>query len=63
MPSLQDDAIVLSQSMAIIEYLEEVHPQVALLPKDAVGRARVRELAQIIARRLGLTGAGIGVAH
>ncbi|MGH8852864.1 MAG: maleylacetoacetate isomerase [Telluria sp.] len=48
-PALQDDALTLTQSMAIIEYLEEVHPLVPLLPKDAVGRARVRELAQIIA--------------
>ncbi|QOY93270.1 maleylacetoacetate isomerase [Massilia sp. UMI-21] len=48
-PALQDDNLTLTQSMAIIEYLEEVHPMVPLLPKDAVGRARVRELAQIIA--------------
>ena len=39
----------LSQSMAIIEYLDETHPQPALLPADAVGRARVRALAQIVA--------------
>ncbi|WP_020652964.1 maleylacetoacetate isomerase [Massilia niastensis] len=48
-PSFQDDWITLSQSMAIIEYLEETHPQPALLPQDAAGRARVRELAQVIA--------------
>jgi maleylacetoacetate isomerase len=48
-PALQDEAITLTQSMAILEYLEEVHPMVPLLPKDAIGRARVRELAQIIA--------------
>jgi maleylpyruvate isomerase len=47
-PSFQDDRITLSQSLAIIEYLEEVFPDVPLLPKDAPGRARVRELAQII---------------
>jgi len=47
-PSFQDEHITLSQSMAIIEYLEEVHPQMPLLPKDAAGRARVRELAQIV---------------
>jgi maleylacetoacetate isomerase len=35
--------------MAIIEYLEEAYPAAPLLPKDAIGRARVRELAQIIA--------------
>lgn len=39
----------LTQSMAIIEYLEEMHPEPALLPADALGRARVRALAQIIA--------------
>ncbi|MCC2955818.1 maleylacetoacetate isomerase [Massilia sp. IC2-477] len=48
-PALQDETILLTQSMAILEYLEEVHPMVPLLPKDAIGRARVRELAQIIA--------------
>jgi len=48
-PTLQDDWITLTQSMAILEYLEDEHPQVPLLPKDAAGRARVRELAQIIA--------------
>lgn len=44
-----DDGTRLSQSMAIIEYLDEVHPAPALLPADAVGRARVRALAQSIA--------------
>jgi maleylacetoacetate isomerase len=39
----------LGQSMAIIEYLEETHPEPALLPKDALGRAKVRALAQHIA--------------
>jgi maleylacetoacetate isomerase len=48
-PALQDDRMTLTQSMAIIEYLDELHPMVPLLPKDAVGRARVREMAQIIA--------------
>ena len=47
-PSLQDDWITLTQSMAIIEYLEEIHPLPPLLPQDAPGRARVRELAQIV---------------
>ena len=48
LPAFQDDWITLTQSMAIIEYLEEAHPTVPLLPQDAPGRARVRELAQII---------------
>ncbi len=39
----------LDQSMAIIEYLDETHPQPALLPSDAVGRAKVRALAQLVA--------------
>ncbi|TFZ08552.1 maleylacetoacetate isomerase [Ramlibacter humi] len=39
----------LAQSMAIIEYLDETHPEPALLPKDALGRAHVRSLAQSIA--------------
>ncbi len=44
-----DEGERLSQSMAIIEYLDEKHPTPALLPADAVGRARVRALAQSIA--------------
>ncbi len=40
---------VLIQSLAIIEYLEEVQPDPPLLPKDPVARARVRALADIIA--------------
>jgi maleylacetoacetate isomerase len=38
----------LFQSMAILEYLEETHPEPPLLPRDARGRARVRGLAQIV---------------
>jgi maleylacetoacetate isomerase len=37
------------QSLAIIEYLEETHPEPPLLPADAVGRAHVRAAAQIVA--------------
>jgi len=44
-----DDGTQLTQSLAIIEYLEEKHPQPALLPKDALGRARVRSLSDLIA--------------
>ena len=40
---------VLIQSLAIIEYLDETHPEPALLPKDPVARAQTRALAQIIA--------------
>ena len=48
-PLLEVDAEKLSQSMAIIEYLDERYPAPALLPADALGRARVRALAQSIA--------------
>ena len=48
-PMLEIDGEKLSQSMAIIEYLDETHPEPALLPADAQGRARVRALAQLIA--------------
>ena len=43
------DGAALSQSMAIIEYLEEIHPLLPLLPANALGRAQVRALAQSIA--------------
>jgi len=43
------DGGVVTQSMAIIEYLDEMHPEPPLLPRDARGRARVRSLAQMIA--------------
>jgi maleylacetoacetate isomerase/maleylpyruvate isomerase len=48
-PLLRDGEAVLSQSLAIIEYLDETHPQPPLLPADALGRARVRALALDIA--------------
>jgi maleylacetoacetate isomerase len=49
-PALETDSgEVLGQSMAIIEYLDETHPNPPLLPKDPLGRARVRALAQLIA--------------
>ncbi len=44
-----DDGTALHQSMAIIEYLDETVPEPPLLPRDALGRARVRALAQDIA--------------
>jgi maleylacetoacetate isomerase len=50
LPALVDgDGPILFESLAIIEYLDETHPQPPLLPKDARGRARVRGLAQIVA--------------
>jgi maleylacetoacetate isomerase len=48
-PTLEtDDGHKLGQSMAIIEYLDEMHPQPALLPRDPIRRARVRALSQLI---------------
>ena len=44
-----DDGDVLTQSLAIIEWLDETHPAPALLPADAAARARVRSLALAIA--------------
>jgi len=49
LPTLEDAAQRLTQSLAILEYLEEAHPAVPLLPKDAPGRARVRSLALLVA--------------
>ena len=40
---------VLIQSLAIMEYLDETHPEPALLPKDPLARAKVRALAELIA--------------
>lgn len=48
-PVIEHSGHRLIQSLPIIEYLEEAFPQVPLLPKDALGRARVRALAQIAA--------------
>ena len=48
-PALDSDGQILSQSLAIMEYLDETHPEPPLLPADALGRARVRALAQSIA--------------
>ena len=44
---IEDGGPVLFQSMAIMEYLEETRPQPPLLPRDPIGRARVRGLSQI----------------
>jgi maleylacetoacetate isomerase len=49
-PTLITDAgETLIQSLAIIEYLDETHPQPPLLPKDPIARAKVRALADLIA--------------
>jgi len=44
-----EDGDMLSQSLAILEYLDETHPEPPILPKDPLGRARVRMLAQMVA--------------
>ncbi len=48
-PVLDHDGVTISQSLAILEYLEEVFPDKPLLPSTTVDRARVRSLAQIVA--------------
>ena len=48
-PALADDSRLLTQSLAICEYLEETHPQPPLLPPDPPGRARVRAMALLVA--------------
>jgi maleylacetoacetate isomerase len=49
-PALVDNGHAISQSLAIMEYLDESRPELPpLLPRDALGRARVRGLAQAIA--------------
>ena len=48
-PTLAHDGHVIGQSLAAIEYLDEIRPEPPLLPRDAVGRARVRQLAYVVA--------------
>jgi len=48
-PTLEDGELVVSQSFAILEYLEEQYPDPPLLPEQPAGRARVRQIAQLIA--------------
>jgi maleylacetoacetate isomerase len=48
-PAMEIDGRIFTQSLAILEYLDETRPEPPLLPKDAAGRARVRALAQVIA--------------
>ena len=48
-PAIETDDAVLTQSLAILEWLEEVHPSPPLLPEGATARAQVRAMAQIVA--------------
>ncbi|NJC40583.1 maleylpyruvate isomerase [Brevundimonas alba] len=47
-PALEVDGAILTQSPAILEWLEETHPTPALLPADALDRARVRAMAALV---------------
>lgn len=50
LPALElDDGTVLAQSLAILEYLEETHPEPTLLPADPIARAKVRAICQMVA--------------
>jgi maleylpyruvate isomerase len=47
-PTFEVDGHVLTQSMAILEYLDETRPEPPIMPRDPAGRARVRALAQVV---------------
>lgn len=47
-PALQTDDLMLFQSPAILEWLEETYPETPLLPKDAAGRMKVRALSAMV---------------
>ena len=50
LPALRlDSGDVLIQSLAIIEYLDDIHPQPPLLPQDPIAKAKVRAIAQVVA--------------
>lgn len=51
-PALEIDGLVLTQSLAIIEYLDETRPTPPLLPAEPAARARVRSLAQLVASEI-----------
>jgi maleylpyruvate isomerase len=49
-PTLEDDAgAIITQSLAIIEWLDETHPEPPLLPKDVLRRAKARAFADVLA--------------
>jgi maleylpyruvate isomerase len=49
-PTLQDDrGVILTQSLAIIEWLDETHPEPPLLPTDPLRRAKIRAFAMVLA--------------
>ena len=51
-PALEDGPVLIGQSLAILEYLEEIHPQPPLLPTDPSDRAQVRAFAQYVASEI-----------
>lgn len=51
-PTLVHDGVVIGQSLAIMEYLDEVFPDAPLLPKDAAARARTRQMAMVVAMEI-----------
>jgi maleylpyruvate isomerase len=48
-PTLDDGGAILTQSLAIIEWLDEIHPEPPLLPQDPLRRAKVRAFAMALA--------------
>lgn len=48
-PSLEVDGAIITQSLAIINYLEEAYPEIPILPKDLIMKATIRSLALLIA--------------
>lgn len=48
-PTLEDDGLIIPQSLAICEYLEERYPNPPILPRDSGGRGRVRAVALVVA--------------
>ncbi|MBL4864491.1 MAG: maleylacetoacetate isomerase [Rhodobiaceae bacterium] len=48
-PALEHDGVILTESLAIIEYLEELHPDPALYPSDPMKKAQVRAFAMTVA--------------